>query len=174
MRNASLAALATSLTLTACMQAGQPLTPADETAVRAVMTGFVAAANANNIVGMTAPYASDAAVHPNGMPAAVGTAAIHQMWTDMEHAIRLTSFAFPTSRVAGQGDVAWITGTYRLAAVTTDSAATPLPQEDGKFVTVLLRQEDKSWKIVADSWNTNAMPGAAAAPAAPALPASRR
>jgi len=170
MRNTAFAALAASLMLTACTPAAQPLSPADETAIRALVDRFNAAVNANNADAMTADFTSDATIHPDQMPAAVGTEAIHQLWTGMLGQMRVTRFAHVVTKISGEGNVAYLTGTYHVEATTADSAHAPIPPGDGKFIQVLWRQADKSWKVVADSWNTNAMPAAAA----PAPPARRR
>ena len=166
MRNTPFAALAAALTLAACTPAAQPLSPADETAIRATLDAFVTAANTNDVDRMTAVFASDATLYPNGMPAAVGHEAIRKVWTDLTGAMRVQKFTTTTTKVAGQGDVAYVTGTYHLEATTADSNHVAIPTEDGKYVEVLWRQADKSWKVVADSWNTNVMPAAPAAPAA--------
>lgn len=169
MRTTSITVLAAALLLSACQQAAQPLSPADETAIRATLDSFTVAVNAGSADRMTAVYASDAAIHPSGMPAAVGTEAIRKLWTDMTGMMRVTTFTSVTTKVAGQGDVAYVTGTYHLESTSADSAHTPMPAADGKFVEVLWRQTDKSWKVVADNWNENSMPAAPAAPA-PATP----
>lgn len=165
MRNTHALALAAALIVTACKPAAAPLSPADEEAIRSAITVFAAAANANDAAAMAAVYASDATIHPNGMAAAVGSAAINKLWTDMAGMMRLTKFEPTVTRIAGQGDVAYVTGTYHLEATTADSSRTALPPEDGKFIQVMWRQSDRTWKVAADSWNTNTM---AAAPAAPA------
>jgi len=164
MRNTYLS-LAALVSLAACQSAPKPLSPADETAIRASMDAFVTAANANDVNGMAAGYASDAIVHPSGMPSSTGMDAIKKMWTDMTGMMRLTKFTSTVTKIAGQGDVAYLTGTYHMEATTADSTHTVMPPQDGKFVEVLWRQADGSWKVVADSWNENSMPGAAPAPA---------
>ena len=157
----ALAALACALT--ACQP--QPLSQADEEAVRAVGAAFGAAVNASNVDGMTAIYASDATVQPPGMPGATGTAAIHKLWTDMTAPMKAT-LSVTVTKVAGQGDVAYTTGTYHIVFAMKDATQASPPPEDGKYVNVLWRQADKSWKVVADTWNANSMPAApAAAPA---------
>ena len=159
------------LLLAACQPAPKPLSPADETAIRASVTAFQTAANANDVNAMAATSAEDGSVYPNGMPAANGMAAIKKLWTDMQAQARVSKFTAMPDKISGQGDVAYATGTYHLELITADSSHTALPPEDGKFVEVLWRQADKSWKVVADIWNTNTMP---AAPAPPAPAAHRR
>lgn len=149
--------------LAACQAAPKPLSPADETAIRATSDAFTAAANAGNVDGLSALYTSDAAIHPDLMPAAVGAEAIRKLWTDMTAAVRVT-IAPTITQVKGAGDMAWMSGTYHVAYAMKDSTLAAPPAEDGKFLEVLMRQGDGSWKIVADSWNANAPPAAPAPP----------
>ena len=143
-----------------------PLTPADEEAVRAVDQAYVVAANASNVEALTALYTSDAVVQPPGMRAASGTAAIHKLYVDMTTPMRVRLTTSGT-RVSGQGDLAYVTGTYHAVYTMKDGTQTAPPAEDGKFLDVRMRQPDKSWKIVASSWNQNSMPAPAAPPARP-------
>ena len=141
--------------ITACQP--QPISQADEEAIRAVNTTFTAAVNAENVDAMTAVFTSDATVQPNGMPGAVGTAAIHKLFTDMMGPMR-TNLRTSVTKIAGQGDMAYVTGTYHVSWTMKDSTQTAPPAEDGKWITVLWRQPDKSWKFASDTWNPNAMP----------------
>jgi uncharacterized protein (TIGR02246 family) len=168
MRNPTFLGLVAALALTACQPAAQPLSPADETAIREAVTAFADAASANNTDAMAALYTEDAIVHPDGMPSATGMAAIKKLWTDMAGMMRVTKFEPTVTKLSGQGDVAYVTGTFHMTMTTADSTHTALPAQEGKFVEVLWRQADKSWKVAADSWNSNTMPEAPAAPAAPA------
>lgn len=163
---------APALAVLACAVAAcqpQPLSQTDEEAVRGVITAFTAAVNAGNVDGMTAVYATDATIQPNQMPAATGTEAIHKLWTDLTTPMR-ANLRITVAKVAGQGDVAYATGTFHLVLTPKDSTQASPPPADGKFVNVLWRQADKSWKIVEDTWNENTMP---AMPAAPARAARR-
>jgi len=159
----ALPALALACALTGCKP--QPISPADEQAIRATYVAYATSANAGSVDGLVANYASDATVQPPGAPAATGTEAIRRMYTGMLAAVR-PHLTLTATKVAGQGDVAYVTGTYHLTYTMKDSTQAAPPAEDGKFVDVQWRQADKSWKIVASSWNQNSMP--AAPPAAPA------
>lgn len=150
--------------LTACKP--QPISPADETAIRALATSYETAANAGSVDGITALYTADATVQPPNMPAAAGTAAIHKLYSDMmgptKTALRLT-----VTKTFGQGDIAYDLGTYHVVVTMKDSTQASPPPEDGKFIDVVLRQSDGSWKYAASTWNANAMPAAPAPPARP-------
>ena len=166
MRRLYLPAAAALGLLAACQP--QPITQADEDAIRANLAAFTTAANAGNVNGMAAGYAADATIQPPGMPAATGTAAIHKLWTDLSAPARV-NLRLNVTKVAGQGDVAYATGTYHIVFTPKDSTQASPPAEDGKFVNVYWRQADKSWKVLVDNWNTNSMPTMAP----PARPARR-
>ena len=154
--------------LAACQP--QPISTADEEAIRASDAAYAAAANSGNVDAMVASYTSDATVQPSGMPPATGTAAIHKMYTDMMAAMRIRLTLTP-AKITGQGDVAYETGAYHVVFTMKDSTQAGPPPEDGKYLVVVWRKADKSWKTIATSWSPNAMP---TMPAAPARPASRR
>ena len=61
-----------------------------------------------------------------------------------------------TMAVEGSGDVAYAVGTYRMALTPKKAGAKPLPVDEGKYIEVLKRQDDGSWKIVYDIWNPSA------------------
>jgi len=155
--------------LAACQP--QPLSQADEDAIRAVNTAFAAGANSGSADAMTAVYGSDAVIQGYNMAAVTGTAAIHKLWTDLNAPVK-ANLRVTVTKVEGAGDVAYLTGSYHLVLTSKDSTHPSTVTEDGKYINVLWRQADKSWKIVADAWNANSMPAMPAA--APARPAAHR
>lgn len=153
--------------LAACSSAPAPLSDADRAAIQAFDSSFMVAANAGSVEGLTALYTDSATVMPPGMPASKGTEAIRQMWTGMmaqgRPSLRLTN-----TMIHGLGGLAYTTGTYHVEFAPADTAAPAPPPEDGKYLVVLRKQQDGSWKVVADIWNSDApppMPEAAPAPA---------
>ena len=94
---------------------------------------------------------------PHGLqPIRKGEAA-KTYWVDFAN-----SFSGPTqlttTAVEGRGDLAYATGTYRMAVTPKKPGAKPLPVEQGKYIEVLKKQGDGSWKIVHDIWNADAPP----------------
>jgi uncharacterized protein (TIGR02246 family) len=149
--------------LTACKP--QPISPADEQAIKDATAAYAAALNAGNVDAATAMFASDGSVLAPGMPMASGTDAIKRQTTGMMAAMKLNLQLTP-SKVAGQGDLAYVVGSFHATMSMKDATQGSPPAEDGKFVEVYERQADKSWKMVADIWNPNSMPEMPAAPAA--------
>ena len=68
----------------------------------------------------------------------------------------------PTSDVGVSGDLAWQSGTFKA----TDKTGAAL--DTGKYLTVFQRKDGK-WMIIRDTWNSDAVPAPAAAPASVAL-----
>jgi ketosteroid isomerase-like protein len=63
-----------------------------------------------------------------------------------------------TMAVEGGGDVAMAVGTYKMSLTPKKAGAKPLPTEEGKYLEVLKRQDDGSWKLIYDMWSPNAPP----------------
>jgi len=169
MRSTRFATLGLALAaLAACQPAPKPLSPADETAIRDVYPALVAAANSGNVDGLLALHAPDGTVLPPNMPPASGVDAQRQLWTGMMSQMRVTLTLTPV-KIAGQGDLAYVVGDYHILTTMTDTTQASPPAEDGKFLDVLERQADGSWKFVAESWSSNTAP-----PAPAPAPARRR
>jgi uncharacterized protein (TIGR02246 family) len=133
------------------------LSSQDEAAVRAVDREWARAATAGDGNALTALYASDAALLPPNEPVAKGEA-VKKYNDDM-----VTAFSGPfeltTTAVEGRGDLAYAVGTYRATLTPKKAGAKPLPTEEGKYLEVLKKQADGSWKIVYDMWSPNGTPG---------------
>jgi ketosteroid isomerase-like protein len=156
--------------LAACQATPRPITDTDRAAIRALDSAFAVAATAGDVDGMVAPYAPDALVMPQGMGIAAGQSAIREMFAGMAAAGRIR-LSITTGTIEGAGDLAYATGSYELQPLPADSVQPMPPAEVGKYLGVFRRQEDGSWKMVRDMWNTNAP---AAPPAGAAAPATRR
>jgi ketosteroid isomerase-like protein len=63
--------------------------------------------------------------------------------------------------VAKSGDLGWSTGTYILST----SVSGPAANDRGKYVVVWKKQQDGSWKCIADIFNSDLPPAAAPAQA---------
>jgi ketosteroid isomerase-like protein len=92
-------------------------------------------------------FTADGMALPNGSPPARGAAQIGARYAEAAGSpLSLRPLAYSVSH-----DIAYIVGGFAPAAGEPDS---------GKFVLVLRRGTDGSWKIAADIDNTNALPGA--------------
>jgi uncharacterized protein (TIGR02246 family) len=128
----------------------------DVKAIHAVDDEWGRAASAGDGNAVAALYAADATLLPPGEALVQGEAA-KKYWTDY-----FTSYAGPTkletSDVKLHGNLAVAVGTYRMTMTEKKAGAKPLPTEEGKYVEVLMKQADGSWKMIYDIWNLNAPP----------------
>ena len=146
-------------TETAVLGAEFPATPAtlsaaDTAAIRAVDVEWSRAATAGDAKAVAALYASDATVLPPMEPSRKGEAAKKYL-IDMTNGYTGTT-ELATTAVDGRGDLAIAVGTYRATLTPKKAGAKPLPTEHGKYIEVLKKQADGSWKIVYDIWNADA------------------
>jgi uncharacterized protein (TIGR02246 family) len=136
--------------------AGANLSDEDKDGVRAVDAQWARAAKAGDGAAIAALYTSDAILLPPGEPMVKGEAA-KKYWVDFTN-----GFSGPTElntmAVEGGGDVATAIGTYTMTLTPRKTGAKPLPTEEGKYLEVLKRQDDGSWKIIYDMWSPNAAP----------------
>jgi uncharacterized protein (TIGR02246 family) len=130
------------------------LSSQDEAAIRAVDREWARAATAGDGIALTAVYASDATLLPPNEPLAKGEA-VKKYNVDMTNAFS-GPFELTTTDVEGRGDLAYAVGTYRATLTPKKAGAKPLPTEEGKYLEVLKKQADGSWKIVYDMWSSNA------------------
>jgi uncharacterized protein (TIGR02246 family) len=132
------------------------LSDQDKAAVRAVDAEWAQAAKVGNGEAIAALYAPDATLLPPGEQMVKGDAA-KKYWVDFAN-----GFSGPTElntmAVEGSGDVATAIGTYKMTLTPKKAGAKPLPTEEGKYIEVLKRQDDGSWRIAYDIWNPDAPP----------------
>jgi uncharacterized protein (TIGR02246 family) len=132
------------------------LSDQDKASIRAVDEAWAGAATAGNGEAIAALYAPNAVLLPPGEPMVKAEAA-KKYWVDFAN-----GFSGPTQlntlAVEGSGDVATAIGTYKMSLTPKKAGAKPLPTEEGKYLEVLKRQDDGSWRLVYDMWSQNAPP----------------
>jgi uncharacterized protein (TIGR02246 family) len=132
------------------------LSSEDQAGVRQVDTEWAKAATVGNGDAIAALYTSEATLLPPGEPIVTGEA-VKKYWVDFAN-----GFSGPTElntiSVEGNGDLAVAVGTYSMTLTPKKAGAKPLAKEEGKYMELLKRQDDGSWKIVHDIWNPNAAP----------------
>jgi len=136
--------------------AAASLSDEDKARIRAVDEEWARAAQAGDGEAIAALYAEDAVLLPPGEPIVKGEAA-KKYWVDFGK-----QFSGPTElntmTVEGSGNVASAIGTYKMTLTPKKAGAKPLPTDEGKYIEVLKRQDDGSWKIIYDMWSPNAPP----------------
>jgi uncharacterized protein (TIGR02246 family) len=141
-----------------CRSGTPPSAPAalsdtDVAAIRAADSTFMAAANAGNVDAIVAVYANDGVLLPPNAPAQRGRDAIRTFWGGLLKAYTV-KFELGSDLVEGRGDLAYNVGHYRLTAVPKDKA-NPGMADEGKFVEILKKQNDGSWKYAVDMYNSS-------------------
>jgi uncharacterized protein (TIGR02246 family) len=152
-RVACCACLALLLLSAGCsQQTPQDTSAADESAVKETDAQWAKTAGANDLDGTVSYYTDDASLLPPNAPIATGKQAIRAVWATMLSPDTTVSWQVSKSDVAHSGDLAYVMGTYQIAAKNPQGKS----QEDhGKMVEVWKKQADGKWKTVADIFNSD-------------------
>jgi uncharacterized protein (TIGR02246 family) len=132
------------------------LSSADRAAIRAADSSFAAAANAGDVDALVAVYARDASLLPPNLPPQKGQSAIRSFWAGFLNAYTV-KFEIASDTIEGRGDLAYNTGHFRFTAVPK-APSSPGVADEGKFLEVLKKQSDGSWKYVVDMYSSNLAP----------------
>jgi uncharacterized protein (TIGR02246 family) len=149
-------------------QAPAGLSEADRTAIRQVDENYAKLVNAKDFKGVAALYAEDAIELPPNQAAVQGSAAIQ---ASLEGFPPVSSFQVEILEIEGRGDLAYTRGTYSM---TLTPAGGPPIQDRGKYVEILRKQADGSWKILRDIYNSDLPLPAPEKPAAPAKKTAKK
>jgi uncharacterized protein (TIGR02246 family) len=124
-------------------------------AVNAIWDQYASSLNAGDVDRYMALWADDAMQLPPGSPPIVGKETLR---AGLESEVDLFTFdmAITNEEVQVSGDLAVARGTY-TATVTPKDGGEAIPI-DGKYMTLLKRQPDGSWKIYRDIYNSNVPP----------------
>ncbi len=125
---------------------------ADVTALDQLRDDFVSALNSGDAATLAGLFTGDAIRMPPNEPRVIGPEAIR---AHLEGMFELTT-AESNISVEGNsvtGDSAYSWGSYMLT-VTPKTEGEAL-EDEGKWVNVLKRQDDGSWKIVLNIWNSD-------------------
>jgi uncharacterized protein (TIGR02246 family) len=132
------------------------LSATDSAGISATDSAFRAAANSGDAAAVAAAYATDASLLPPNLPMQRGRTAIKGFWGGLLDAYIVT-FEITPDVIEGRGDLAYNMGHYRFTAVPK-SKSQPGIADEGKFVEILRKQSDGSWKYVIDIYNSNLAP----------------
>ncbi|MEO8089489.1 MAG: SgcJ/EcaC family oxidoreductase [Gemmatimonadales bacterium] len=133
--------------------AATALSPADVARIRTVDSAFAAAANAGDAEAVAAVYAPDGAVLAPNLPPQQGPAAIKAFWGGFFDAYTVR-FEVASDTIEGRGDLAYNRGHYRFTAVPKAKSG-PGVADEGKFIEILRKQPDGSWKYLLDMYSSN-------------------
>jgi uncharacterized protein (TIGR02246 family) len=124
-----------------------------EAAIRAADAAGLKAAQAKDVAGATANYADDASWLPPHAPIVQGKEAIRNAWAQLLTIPGLKiDWQITKVDVAQAGDMAYTLYRYEM----TMSGPNGAPVTDkGKDMSVWAKQSDGTWKMVADTFNSD-------------------
>jgi uncharacterized protein (TIGR02246 family) len=134
-------------------KAAASLSPADVAGIRSADSIFAAAANAGDVEGVAAVYADEGTLMAPNLPPQKGRDAIKAFWGGFLDAYTVR-FELATDTIEGRGDLAYNQGRYRFTAVPK-AKGIPGVADEGKFIEILKKQPDGSWKYVVDMYSSN-------------------
>ena len=137
---------------------------ADVAAIGKVRDAYMAGYKAGDAAAIAALFTSDAASMTNAQPTADGPAAIQAAITAMTGMASSQELTITAAKTDVSGDMAYDRGTFKLT-MAMKAGGEPM-NEEGRYLVVLKRQADGSWKLAEDMSNlpTAPMPMPAAAP----------
>ena len=132
---------------------GQPLAAADMAAIRATDSAFARAAGAGDAAAVAAMYLADARLMPPNRRPIEGREAIQKFWGGLLGGYQLR-FDVAAEEIEGRGDLAYARGRYTLDGTPKAKDAAPL-HDEGKFLEVLRRQPDGTWRYAVDMYSSD-------------------
>jgi uncharacterized protein (TIGR02246 family) len=134
-------------------RAAASLSAEDVARIRSADSAFMASANAGDADGVAAVYAEEGSLLAPNLPPQKGRDAIKAFWGGFLDAYTVR-FEVASDTIEGRGDLAYNQGRYRFTAVPKAKGA-PGVADEGKFVEILKKQPDGSWKYVVDMYSSN-------------------
>ena len=139
----------------------------DPAVVNNVRNEFMSAFNAGDAAKVASLYAADAVIMPTHQPVITGRDAIENYNKTFFEMFTVTVNISPVETKVF-GDRALDRGTYTMQ-LTPKAGGSPM-MDEGKYLVLLQRQADGSWKLTHDIDNTSMPLQAAAAQTAPPQP----
>jgi ketosteroid isomerase-like protein len=121
-------------------------------AVQAADAAWAKAASARNLDDLVSLYADDAIVMPPNVAMATDKASQRTAWAKILVPGSDISFSVGKTEASKAGDLVYDVGVYSLIKKTGKVQTT----DGGKYLTVWKKQADGSWKMEAQSWNSDA------------------
>jgi uncharacterized protein (TIGR02246 family) len=136
-----------------CQQEAVDTRVQDERAIRQADAATLNAAQAKDVDGAIANYADDASWLPPNAPMLNGKAAIRAGWSKLIGSPGFNiDWQIVKLEVGRAGDLAYTIYTYQLAL--EGSAGKPIA-DHGKDMAIWKKQSDGTWKMVADTFNSD-------------------
>ncbi len=130
-------------------------TEADVDAINSLRDKFIALDNASDAAGLASLFTNDAVLMPPNQAAVTGNQAI-ESWFQTTFDQFTTEFTVASEELEVVGDWAFDWGAY-MTALTPRAGGEPT-EDRGKYIVILRKQVDGSWRIVKNIWNSNNPP----------------
>jgi uncharacterized protein (TIGR02246 family) len=139
-------------------QGGSGDTSADQAAIRQIWVGYANAVMTGNVDAYMALWADGGVQMPPGVPPNVGKDTIRASTAKKMAggSANKTVMKIDPQEITILGDYAYSRGLYTVDVTGADGSV--LAHTDGKFMTILRKQADGSWKIYRDIFNSNVPP----------------
>jgi uncharacterized protein (TIGR02246 family) len=146
--------------------AGKPdsaATAADLQAIGKIRDAYATAFKAGDAAAVTGLYTTDGFTQTNNQPTGMGQAGIAATLKSFWDQFNVASFTLTPVKTEASGNLGYDIGTYTLTMTPKPKGDTI--KTDGRYVVILRKGADGTWKVIADMDNTTTMP-----PAPPASP----
>jgi uncharacterized protein (TIGR02246 family) len=120
--------------------------------VKNLREAYIAAQNAGDAAALTALFTDDAVLMPANAPAASGNEAIQAHFQTLLDQVT-SELVVSQEEVEVAGDWAFSRGTHTVKL--TPKAGGETMEDTGKYLNILKRQPDGSWKIARHIWNSD-------------------
>jgi uncharacterized protein (TIGR02246 family) len=128
-------------------------TAAEEAAIRDMSIEWMNAANAKDVERMLGSYTDDTSLYPPNLAIVTGKEAIRTYYSQvLESPGFVASLEITNVGISSAGDLAYSTGTSETTV--NDAQGNPVTVRE-KWVAILKKQPDGTWKSVLDIWNSN-------------------
>ncbi len=145
--------VATLLVLAISGCAPQVDTAAEEAAIREMSVEWMNAANAKDVERMLGLYTDDTSLYPPSLAIVTGKEAIRTYYSQvLESPGFVASLEITNVGISSAGDLAYSAGTSETTV--NDAQGNPVTVRE-KWVAILKKQPDGTWKSVLDIWNSN-------------------
>jgi uncharacterized protein (TIGR02246 family) len=131
----------------------KPLSAEDVAAIKATTEAFNQAVNSKDWEALAALYSEDAVLMPPNQPLVRGRKAI-LTWN--EEFPPMPEFNIIALEIDGGGNFAYVLGTYSMT-IALEGLSEPI-QDTGKYIEIHRKQEDGSWLIAVDMFNSDLPP----------------
>jgi uncharacterized protein (TIGR02246 family) len=145
--------LAATLAVGACAGTAPDTSAADIETIAGVRNAFIAAMNAEDVEKLVALYTDDGIRMEDNMPAISGRDAIRASYKELTSAYDCDISLTPEeTKVAG--DWAFDRGQFMMHMMPRDPKGTMI-MDQGKYLVILQKQTDGSWKVAREIGNSN-------------------